>query len=111
MKEWFDRVTEYISVVTLKDSRLEEFEIVSFKNAQDIPRFQELLEKKSKVLKNKYLKNSGVALDSEMQVKKDQLEIKTRVNDFDKYLGHFLKFLKDEGQKLLDNQNKNGEEQ
>ncbi len=111
MKEWFDRVTEYVSVVTLKDSIFEEFEIVSFKDAQDIPRFQELLEKKSKVLKNKYLKNSGVALDSEMQVNEDQLEIKTTVNDLDKYLGHFLKFLKDEGQKLLDNQNKNGEEQ
>jgi len=111
IKEWLGKVTEYVSVLTLKDSRLEEFEIVSFKDAQDIPRFQELLEKKSKALKNEYLKNSGVALDSEMQVKEDQLEIKTRVNDLDKFLGHFLRFLKDEGQKLLDKQNKNGEEQ
>ena len=46
-----------------------------------------------------------------MQVKEDQLEIKTRVNDLDKFLGYFLRFLKDEGQKLLDKQNKNGEEQ
>ena len=90
---------------------MEELEIVSFKDAQDIPRFQELLKKKSKVLKDDYLKNSGVALDSEMQVKEDQLEIKTRVNDLDKFLGYFLRFLKDEGQKLLDKQNKNGEEQ
>ena len=111
MKEWFDRVSEYVSVVTLKDSSFEEFEIVSFKDAQDIPRFQELLRKKSQTLKDQYLKNSGVALDSEMQVKEDQLEIKTRVNDLDKFLGHFLKFIKDEGQKLLDKQNKNGEEQ
>ncbi len=111
MKEWLDKVTEYVAVVTLKDSMLEELEIVSFKDAQDIPRFQELLKKKSKVLKDDYLKNSGVALDSEMQVKEDQLEIKTRVNDLDKFLGYFLRFLKDEGQKLLDKQNKNGEEQ
>ncbi len=111
MKEWFDKVTQYVSVVTLKDATLEELEIVSFKDAEDIPRFQELLKKKSKILRDDYLKDSGVALDSEMQVKEDQLEIKTRVNDLDKFLGYYLRFLKDEGQKLLDKQNKNGEEQ
>lgn len=110
-KNWLNKVSRYISIVTLKESSLEELEIVSFKNAQDIPQFQELLKRKSEELKKDYLKNSGVDLDSQMQINKDQLEIKTRVNDLNKFLNHFLNFLRDEGEKLLDNQNKNGEEQ
>lgn len=110
-KNWLGKMTKYVSVVKLNDSTLEELEILSFKDAQDIPQFKQLLERKSSELKKQYLKNSGVDLDSEIQVSDDQLKIKTRVKDLDKFMGYFLNYLRDEGKKLLDNQNKNGEEQ
>lgn len=110
-RDWLGKMTKYVSVVKLNDSTLEELEILSFKNAGDIPKFKQLLEKKSNELKSQYLKNSGVDLDSEIQISDDQLKIKTRVKDLNKFMGHFLNYLRDEGKKLLDNQNKNGEEQ